>query len=52
MTHLGYIVAAYLATALVLLGMVAWVAIDLRQQKRGLARLEGEGVRRRSSGPQ
>jgi heme exporter protein D len=48
MTHVGYILAAWLATALVLLGLVAWVALDLRTQKRKLARLEEQGLRRRS----
>ena len=51
MTHAGYILAAYLATAIVLLGMIAWVVLDLRAQKRRLERLEGEGVRRRPGAP-
>ncbi len=51
MTHLGYIVAAYLATAIVLLGMVGGVLFDLGAQKRKLARLEASGVRRRSGAP-
>lgn len=45
-THVPYIIAAYLATALVLIGMVAWVSIDLREQKRKLLQLEAEGRRR------
>jgi heme exporter protein D len=48
MTHFGYILAAYLATAIVLLGMIAWVILDLREQHRRLRRLEEEGLRRRS----
>ena len=48
MTHLGYIVAAYLAAAIVLVGMVAAVMLDLIRQKRRLARLEADGRRRRS----
>jgi heme exporter protein D len=48
MTHLGYILAAYIATAVVLIGMIAAVALDLGGQKRKLARLEAEGKRRRS----
>jgi heme exporter protein D len=48
MTHLGYILAAYLASAIVLLGMVALVALDLRAARDKLARLEQEGLRRRS----
>ena len=37
MTHLGYIVAAYAATAVVLLTMTAWSLRDLAAQKRRLA---------------
>jgi heme exporter protein D len=48
MTHLGYILAAYLATAIVLLAMVLWVVLDLRAQKHKLRRLEEQGLRRRS----
>ena len=48
MTHLGYIVAAYVASAIVLIGMVAAVVLDLGRQKRRLAKLEAEGKRRRS----
>ena len=48
MTHLGYIVAAYLTTALVLGGVVAWVLLDLATQRRKLRRLEDAGLRRRS----
>lgn len=46
MTHAGYILAAYLASAIVLLGLVAWVVSDLRSQKKKLNRLEEQ--RRRS----
>jgi heme exporter protein D len=48
MTHLGYILAAYLATAGVLIAMVLWVGFDLRAQKKKLRRLEEAGLRRRS----
>ncbi len=48
MTHVGYVIAAYAAAALVVLGMIAGVALDLDTQKRKLARLEARGVRRRS----
>lgn len=47
MTHLGYIVAAYLAAGLVLGAMAAWVVADLRLQKRRLADLEDAGKHRR-----
>jgi heme exporter protein D len=46
MTHLGYIVAAYAATAVVLLVMTAWSLLDLAAQKRRLGQLEVEGRRR------
>jgi len=46
MTHLGYIAAAYAATAVVLLAVSGWTLLDLSTQKRRLARLEAEGKRR------
>jgi heme exporter protein CcmD len=46
MTHLGYILAAYLASAIVLIGMAAWIVLDLRTQRAKLKRLEDEGRRR------
>ena len=46
MTHVGYIVAAYLVTAIVLGGMIGWVLLDLATQKRRLDRIEAEGGRR------
>jgi heme exporter protein D len=48
MTHLGYILAAWLISAAVLVALVAWVVLDLRAQKRKLRRLEEDGLRRRS----
>jgi heme exporter protein D len=46
MTHLGYIIAAYAAAAVVLVGMIGWVFTDLTLQKRKLKRIEAEGSRR------
>lgn len=46
--HLGFIVAAYAVTAMVLSGMVAAVLLDGRAQRRLLARLED---RRSPRGP-
>jgi len=46
MTHLPYIVAAYGATAIVIAGLVAWVSLDVRAQKRRLEELEKAGPRR------
>jgi heme exporter protein D len=48
MTHLGYIIAAYAATAIVLIATAAWVTLDLRVQKEKLRRLEEQGLRRGS----
>ena len=50
MTHSGYILAAYLASAAVLIGLIAWVALDLRAQKRKLAKLD-LGLRRSPEPP-
>ena len=48
--HAGFILAAYLLTAVVLVGMIAWIVIDGRAQRRRIADLEARGVRRRSAG--
>ncbi len=50
MTHAGYITAAYLATAGVLIALVLWIVLDGRAQRRRLAELEARGIRRRSAG--
>ena len=49
MTHLGYILAAYGAVAIVLVAMAVWVRLDLSAQKRKLQRLEDGGVIMRRS---
>lgn len=49
-THGGFIVAAYLLAAVVLVGLGLWIVFDGRAQKRRLAELEARGVRRRSAG--
>jgi heme exporter protein D len=46
--HAAFIVSAYAAAALIVAGMIAWVALDHRRQARALAELEGRGVTRRS----
>jgi heme exporter protein D len=46
--HVGFIVAAYLATALVLGLLIGWIVVDGRAQRRRLAELEARGVKRRS----
>ncbi|SER21776.1 heme exporter protein CcmD [Faunimonas pinastri] len=51
MTHLGYILAAYGAAFIVIVGLILWVWLDLAAQKRKLARLDRDGTRRRSRRP-
>jgi heme exporter protein D len=46
--HAGFIIAAYLVTAVVVLGLIVWVIADRRAQARALADLDARGVRRRS----
>jgi heme exporter protein D len=48
-THTGFILAAYLATAIVLAAVVGWIVIDGRALRRKLAELEARGIRRRSA---
>jgi heme exporter protein D len=50
--HAGFILAAYLVTVVVLVGMVVWIVSDGRQQRRRLADLEARGIRRRSAASQ
>jgi heme exporter protein D len=47
--HAAFIVAAYAAAVAVVAGLVAWVALDFRAQKRVLGDLEAHGVTRRSA---
>ncbi|HEX4767605.1 MAG TPA: heme exporter protein CcmD [Lichenihabitans sp.] len=48
--HLGFIVAAYAVTTLVMLAMIIAVVLDGRAQRRLLAKLEARsGVRRAGS---
>lgn len=41
--HLGFIIAAYSVTAVMLVGLIGWILIDGRRLKRQLARLEARG---------
>jgi heme exporter protein D len=47
--HAAFIVAAYAAAVAVVAGLVAWVVLDFRAQKRALGDLEAHGVTRRSA---
>jgi heme exporter protein D len=46
--HAAFIVAAYGMAALIVIALIGWVALDYRAQKRRLAKLEADGVTRRS----
>jgi heme exporter protein D len=46
--HAAFIIAAYAAAVIVLGGLIAWVRLDYRAQRRKLADLEARGVSRRS----
>ena len=45
--HAGFILAAYLAMAMILGGLAAAILLDRRAQKRALAALEERGAGRR-----
>lgn len=49
MSHLAYVVAAYAASVLGIAGLVLWILVDQKAQKRALEELEARGVRRRSA---
>jgi heme exporter protein D len=49
--HATFILAAYAASAIIMLALIAWVVADYRRQKRLLADLEARGVTRRSERP-
>jgi heme exporter protein D len=46
--HAFFIIASYIAAAIVLVGLVGWVLIDYRRQQATLKALEASGVTRRS----
>jgi heme exporter protein D len=46
--HATFIVAAYAVAILVIVGLIIWVLVDHRAQRRLLADLEQRGVTRRS----
>ena len=47
--HLDFIAAAYVAAVIIVGGLIAWVTIDFRAQQKILAKLEMQGVTRRSA---
>ena len=46
--HADFIVAAYAIAALVVIGLIVWIEVDNRAQRRKLARLAAQGITRRS----
>jgi heme exporter protein D len=46
--HAAFIVMAYAAAIVVVGGLIAWIALDYRTQRRTLSDLETRGVARRS----
>ena len=48
--HAVFIVASYALAALIVIGLVAWVLLDHRAQRRLLAELERRGVTRANRG--
>ncbi len=47
--HAAFIIASYAGAIAVVAGLIAWVALDLRAQRRALGDLEAHGVTRRST---
>jgi heme exporter protein D len=46
--HAGFIVWTYLGVAILLIGLIGWVAWDARRVQDKLRALEARGIRRRS----
>ena len=49
-SHAGFIIAAYAIAALVIFGLIVWIELDNRAQRRALGELESRGLTRRSTG--
>ena len=49
MNHLPFIVGSYAAAFVVVAGLIGWVMLDYRAQRRALADLERRGLTRRSA---
>ena len=47
-SHASFIIAAYAIAVLVVAGLIVWVEVDNRMQRRKLARLAAQGITRRS----
>ena len=49
MNHLPFIVGSYASAFVVVAGLIGWVMLDFRAQRRALADLEMRGLTRRSA---
>jgi heme exporter protein D len=49
MSHTFYIAMSYGITALISIGLIAWVTLDARARARELKLLEASGITRRSA---
>jgi heme exporter protein D len=49
MNHLPFIVGSYAAAFVIVAGLIVWVMLDFRVQRRALADLERRGLTRRSA---
>ena len=50
-SHADFIVTAYAAALLIIVGLIAWVALDYRSQRAALSDLDKAGAKRRSQQP-
>jgi heme exporter protein D len=48
-SHLPFILGSYAAAFVVIAGLIGWVMLDFRAQRRALADLEMRGLTRRST---
>ncbi len=46
--HAGFVIASYAIAAVVVIGLIVWIRIEFRIQRRQLADLEAHGAHRRS----
>ncbi len=49
MQHVGFVIASYLSSALIMGVLAFWLFYDHRAQKKALAELDAKGIRRRSA---
>ena len=49
--HADFIITAYSAAIVIVIGLIVWVYLDYRAQSRVLGELDKRGVKRRSRKP-